>query len=1039
MESKRCPACLKLNTAEGACPHCGYDGTTGNASHQLQIGTVLKEQYLIGRVLGQGGFGITYLGWDLYLDIPVAIKEYYPGGMVMREATVTMNVSDISGDDGARFRNNRDRFLREAKMLARFSQMPDIVQIKNFFLTNNPAYIVMEYVEGITLKQHVKSSGGKLSVEETFSILRPMIQTLSKVHKTGIVHRDISPDNIMMLPQGGAKLLDFGAVRDVTGAEAGKELTKSTEAILKQGYAPIEQYQKKGSLGPWTDVYALCATIYYCLTGEVPPDSPARVLAYEEMDMEATGLNESQQAALLHGMALRVEDRTRSMEELYQELFGEKEAPAPVAAPQPKAVEKSVKPQASGQEQPRKTAPKQTPAKERKKSGGRGIAILAALAAMVVLVIALSMGGKTVEDPLDTGEAAATVTELASGTFGQGFRWTLDSGGLLTVTGEGDMPDFRYSWHDNEPSMQDRELAPWESYINEIRSLRLEGGITSVGRSAFEEMRNLEAVDLGNHLTSIMAAAFSGTGLVSIEFPETLEIIDVQAFAHTRLTTVELPDSLQYLDREAFIRCPELVHVTIGPNTTLCMDDLNDLWREPIFTGADGRVPEYLVLRGYSGGIVEEYARITGCQFASIGKAEPEGRGVVTGDITWWFDEETGFLKISGSGDLSQGFFGGNYVHKGSSAWGNNEPIPWEKFRNEIRVVSIGDEVYGCVSANLFENHGSLNDVYFGKGIDRIGEYAFAGTNIDHLHLPDGVALSPYAFDHCMELRYVCTPLDLIFIPKATFNQCLNIEQMFTASCLEDGSVERYNPFVSYERGEMDLPQNMVIYTLNDNPLSYANRYDVPVKQGLDGKVSQVMGEAGSSVFWSLENGTLTLFGSGSTSFFNCGREMLNAWNDGGKGQTTSDKHAGYYPYRDEIEHIVIQPGVTQLNLYTFCDMPNLKSIDFGEVTHVFCEAISNCGLEEVVFPASVVHIREKAIMDCRNLRTIKIQNGSEFVGHILKDHLPALEEVIFLGNPSIQRLFDQMLTQEVTVRVLKYSTAEDYARDSQLNYQLIQ
>ena len=917
MERKRCPACLKLNTAEGACPHCGYDGTTGNASHQLQIGTVLKEQYLVGRVLGQGGFGITYLGWDLYLDIPVAIKEYYPSGMVMREATATMNVSDISGDDGARFRNNRDRFLREAKMLARFSQMPDIVQIKNFFLTNNTAYIVMEYVEGITLKQHVKSSGGKLSVEETFAILRPMIQTLSRVHKTGIVHRDISPDNIMMLPQGGAKLLDFGAVRDVTGAEAGKELTKSTEAILKQGYAPIEQYQKKGSLGPWTDVYALCATIYYCLTGEVPPDSPARVLAYEEMDMEATGLNESQQAALLHGMALRVEDRTRSMEELYQELFGEKEAPVPEAAPQPKAVEKPVK------REP------QTPEKPKNKEKKRGSAKWLAPAAVALLAAALVLGAfcldkeaQLQEQPQE--ETAAEAAELASGTFGQGFRWKLDSEGLLTVTGEGDMPDFRYSWHDNEPSMQDRELAPWESYINEVRSLRLEGGITSVGRSAFEEMRNLEAVDLGSHMKRIMAAAFSGTGLVSIEFPETLEIIDVQAFAHTNLVTVELPDSLQYLDREAFIRCPELVSVSIGPNTQLCMDDLNDLWAEPIFTGADGTVPEYLVLRGYSGGIVEEYARITGCQFASIGKAEPEGRGVVEGDVTWWFDEETGFLKISGSGDLSHGFFGGSYVHKGSSAWGNDVSIPWEKFRDEIRVVSIGDDVCGSVGANLFENHGSLNDVYFGKGIDRIGEYAFAGTNIDHLHLPDGVALSPYAFDHCVNLRYVCTPLDLIFIPKAAFNQCLNIEQLFTASHLEDGSVERYNPFVSYEKGEMDLPQNMVIYTLNDCPLSYANRYNVPVKQGLDGKVSQLMGKAGNSVFWTLENGNLTLFGRGSTSFFNCGREMLNAWNDGGKGQSTSDKHAGYYPYRDEIEHIVIQPGVTQLNLYTFCDMPNL-------------------------------------------------------------------------------------------------------------------
>jgi len=273
MESRRCYGCMTM-IEDTLCPHCGYDNSQPNAPHQLCAGTVLREQYLVGKVLGQGGFGITYLGWDLYLDMPVAIKEYYPMGMVMREATVTMNVTDVTGDEGMRFRNNRERFLREAKMLARFSQVPEVVQIKNFFLTNNTAYIVMEYVEGITLKQHVKDKGGRLSVEETFALLGPVIQTLSKVHKTGIVHRDISPDNIMILPNGRMKLIDFGAVRDVSHADIDVPLSRSTEAILKQGFAPIEQYQNRGSLGPWTDVYALCATIYYCVTGRVLPVRP---------------------------------------------------------------------------------------------------------------------------------------------------------------------------------------------------------------------------------------------------------------------------------------------------------------------------------------------------------------------------------------------------------------------------------------------------------------------------------------------------------------------------------------------------------------------------------------------------------------------------------------------------------------------------------------------------------------------------------------------------------------------------------------------
>jgi len=323
MEKKRCYGCMRIKTSTPFCEHCGHDERNRNAPHQLPAGTVLREQYLVGKVLGQGGFGITYLGWDLYLDIPVAIKEYYPTGMVMRETTQTFSVINCLDDDGDRFHNNRDRFMREAKMLARFSYVPEIVQIKNFFLANNTAYIVMEYVQGITLKEYIRRRGGRLSVQETFAILQPIMVGLSKIHKAGLIHRDISPDNIMMLPGGGAKLLDFGAVRDVGTVTVNEELSRPTDAILKQGYAPIEQYQQKGALGPWSDVYALCATVYYCLTGTVPPDSPARMLEEEKVTFDPRiGLDKRQTKALIKGMAIRAADRTRNMEELYQDLFG---------------------------------------------------------------------------------------------------------------------------------------------------------------------------------------------------------------------------------------------------------------------------------------------------------------------------------------------------------------------------------------------------------------------------------------------------------------------------------------------------------------------------------------------------------------------------------------------------------------------------------------------------------------------------------------------------------------------------------------------
>ena len=338
MEKNRCYGCMRPKT-QGICEYCGFDENTQNAPHQLQTGLLLQGRYLIGRVLGQGGFGITYLGWDNMLDVPVAIKEYYPNGMVMRDCSISLDVMGNS-TSGAMFENNRERFLREARTLAKFSDVPQIVHVHNLFLANNTAYIVMEYVQGMTLKDYVLSQGGSITAQETFAILRPVMEALSKVHQAGLVHRDISPDNIMLLPRGGAKLLDFGAVRDVSDADVDKALSRSTEAILKHGFAPIEQYQKRGSLGPWTDVYALCATIYYCLTGKVPADAPERVMGETEIDWDRVpDVTDHQAGVLEKGMELRPKDRYRSVEDLCTAMF-EKVAPAEEPVPYQIPIEK---------------------------------------------------------------------------------------------------------------------------------------------------------------------------------------------------------------------------------------------------------------------------------------------------------------------------------------------------------------------------------------------------------------------------------------------------------------------------------------------------------------------------------------------------------------------------------------------------------------------------------------------------------------------------------------------------------------------------
>ena len=336
---------MKMKENSPVCEHCGYNENIPNYPHQLPIGTMLKSRYTVGKVLGQGGFGITYIGWDNALEAPIAIKEYYPNSFVTRESAFSLEVHCAGEGAEELFRHNRERFLKEAKILAKLQNVPGIVRVQNLFAENNTAYIVMEYVEGIDLKHYIRMQNRCLTVQEVLSVMRPVIYALSRVHEAELVHRDISPDNIMILPDGSAKLLDFGAAREVENAEVDKELPQSTEAILKHGFAPMEQYRRRGSLGPWTDVYALCATMYYCLTGKVPNSAPERIMGDDNVNWHRIpGLNEQQIAALEKGLALMPENRLRTMEQLYRGLFSQ-QTQSTETRPAPKEQKRTPKQQ----------------------------------------------------------------------------------------------------------------------------------------------------------------------------------------------------------------------------------------------------------------------------------------------------------------------------------------------------------------------------------------------------------------------------------------------------------------------------------------------------------------------------------------------------------------------------------------------------------------------------------------------------------------------------------------------------------------------
>ncbi|MCI5901611.1 MAG: serine/threonine-protein kinase [Blautia sp.] len=329
--NKLCFGCMKENENQGQpCPYCGFDINEymkDCSARVLRPGTILNGQYLVGKVLGEGGFGITYLAMDLNLEFPVAIKEYFPAGLAVRDASERSiaRISVLSGEKSVYYQQGLERFTEEAKSLIRFRHEEGIVQVNTFFYENGTAYMVMEYIHGKSLKQYLQGKNAPLTEAETFRIMMPILKMLEKVHKAGIIHRDISPDNIMLGTDGKVYLIDFGAARMITGAES-----KSLDVVLKPGYTPFEQYYSRGNMGPWTDVYAVCATMYRMLSGKVPQESLARLdqnqletLYTLSEKREIPSVSQRTSQSVEKGMSLKREERYQSIDELLIDLTEE--------------------------------------------------------------------------------------------------------------------------------------------------------------------------------------------------------------------------------------------------------------------------------------------------------------------------------------------------------------------------------------------------------------------------------------------------------------------------------------------------------------------------------------------------------------------------------------------------------------------------------------------------------------------------------------------------------------------------------------------
>lgn len=330
-----CIGCMRPLSSYEGCSFCGLRQEEYNPIPRcLKPGTELAGRYVTGKVLGEGSFGITYMGWDQEMLIPVAVKEYFPSDMVSRDVicgsdnSVYLYESEKKND----YKDYLKKFWQEAKCLSQFNQVAGVVSVLDFFYENNTAYIVMQHIDGISVKKYI-SEHGSMPADRVLETIRPVLLALEQVHNTGIVHRDISPDNLMIKKDGSLVLIDFGAAR-----MRNVDNTKTMTVMFKRGFSPEEQYRYKGRWGPYTDVYSMCATIYFMITGKPPIDSVIRALEDNMpslVSMKELAIPVRQRRAVMKGLAVNARDRWQNVGELYAALYHEEKVEQTYHVPRP--------------------------------------------------------------------------------------------------------------------------------------------------------------------------------------------------------------------------------------------------------------------------------------------------------------------------------------------------------------------------------------------------------------------------------------------------------------------------------------------------------------------------------------------------------------------------------------------------------------------------------------------------------------------------------------------------------------------------------
>ena len=739
MSDRYCPYCMTKLTGN-FCPKCGLTAESYRpASRHLPCGTILAGRYYIGRVIGEGGFGITYLGFDVTLERKVAVKEYFPSAWASRYNERSLDISCNTGTQ-ENFSQGKERFIREARAMAKMNKQREIADVEDFFESNGTAYIVMEYVDGVTLKAKVLNEGA-IPVNELFELMYPVMDALQAMHESGLIHRDVSPDNLM-LEKGRLRLIDFGCARENTAGD------ETMTVMHKQGFSPAEQYRKTGQ-GPWTDVYALAATMYYCITGKVPPQAVDRLMEDTIIKPSDLGImiSPKQEEALLMGMAVRKEDRFQSVSAFrnallcapkYSEDWSGSERTAASAAamgateavvntnslssedtssePDEVLLSKTEKTSDTAEEiqqtdqtdqaaaqhiektvmvteaesglQAEQTGALQgqdtDPAKDsagKKKLPKSIIIVIAAAAAVIVLIIVFVV--KFVVKPDDEPVTTAQ-TEAETETEAQIVEWSY-ADGTLTISGSGPMDDYEEGG------------APWYLYAEEIETVIIEGGVTDIGDYSFYNCTGLCLITIPATVTSIGVSAFEGCeSLEEVSLPESVTAIDAWAFYNCgSLASINLPEGLTALSIGTFAYCTGLESITIPDTVT----GIGNYCFYCCYTLCEMVIPENVRVIGE-----EVFAFCTGIEYIEADSGSEYF--VSDGGVLFSADMETLIAYPAGNTDTEE--------------------------------YDIPDSVT-AVKAGAFEGNDWLEAVNIPAGVEEIGDCAFdVGWYLEEINVDSG-------------------------------------------------------------------------------------------------------------------------------------------------------------------------------------------------------------------------------------------------------------------------------------------------------------